>query len=149
MSIQVLLMTDVADLGSEGDVVSVTEGYARNYLIPRKLAAPVTEATRRRLTKIRAERETAGKAALEAAREKAAALSKVSVTITAKISGEGKLYGSVAAAEILSSLAQQGVELPKDSLDLEKPIKELGVFDVKVRLHPEVEASVKVWVVEE
>ncbi|MDI6774242.1 MAG: 50S ribosomal protein L9 [Verrucomicrobiota bacterium] len=149
MSIQVLLMANVNDLGSEGDVASVSDGYARNYLFPRKLAAPVTDATRRQLAKIQARRETDHQAALDAAWQKAAELSKLSCTIPVKTSEGDNLYGSVAVTDIANALAQQGVTLDKEALILEKPIKELGVFDVKVKLHPEVEASIKVWVVEE
>jgi large subunit ribosomal protein L9 len=149
MAVQVLLIANVTDLGAEGDVVNVSEGYARNYLIPQKLAAPVTDATRRRLAKTQVQREATRQATLEAARQRAAELSKVSITIPVKTSGEEKLYGSVSVADVASALARQGVEFDKQSLILDKPIKELGVFDVKIRLHPEVEATIKVWVVEE
>ncbi len=149
MTMEVLLMTDVPDLGAEGDVVAVANGYARNYLLPRKKAAPVTEATRRRLEKIRAQREQERKATLQEARRRADALKDVSCTIPVKTSDGEKLFGSVSASDIVSALAQQGVQVEKDALVLEQPIKELGVFDVKVALHPEVESSVKVWIVEE
>ena len=149
MATEVFLMMDVANLGKEGDVVKVSDGYARNYLLPRKVAAPVTEATRRRLAKLRVERDAKAKVTLEAARQKAAVLKKASCTITVK-TGEGeKMYGSVTPAAIVAVLKEQGIELDKDALKMEGPIKELGVFEVPVKLHPDVEASVKVWVVEE
>jgi large subunit ribosomal protein L9 len=149
MVMEVCLMADVADLGAEGDVVKVADGYARNCLIPRKLAAPVTEATRRKLAKIRKEREISSKAALEAAQKMSARLEGVSCTIAVKTGQDGKLYGSVSASDIVEALEKQGVNLDKNTLQVEQPIKELGVFDVKVKLHADVEASVKVWVVEE
>ena len=149
MSIQVLLMTDVKDLGAEGDVATVSEGYARNYLYPRKLAAPVTDAMRRRLAKQQRDREAASQAAAETARAMAARLQNVSVTIPAKTEEGGKLYGSVGASEIVDAIKAQGIELDRHTLELEHPIKELGVFDVKVRLHPDVAVNVRVWVVEE
>ena len=149
MTLEVLLMAEVADLGSEGDVVTVADGYARNYLLPKKLAAPVTEATRRRLVKIQADRDADLKAQLESARTRAAQLEKASCTITVKTGEDDKMYGSVGVSDIVSAFQEQGVELDKNALVLEKPIKELGVFDVRVQLHPDVDASVKVWVVEE
>lgn len=149
MSMEVLLMTDVPDLGSEGDVVTVADGYARNYLLPREKAAPVTEATRRRLEKIRALRDKEHKTALQAARQRADKLKNVSCTIPVKVAEGEKLYGSVTVADIADALAKQNVDIDKDSLVLDQPIKELGVFDIKVALLPEVEATIKVWVVEE
>jgi large subunit ribosomal protein L9 len=149
MSKEVLLMTNVAELGGEGDVVTVSEGYARNYLFPRKLAAPVSGATKRRLAKLREQREAKHQEELAAARDKAAKLEKVSCTITVKTGADGKMFGSVTAAHIADVLKSQGTEIDKHSLLLETPIKELGVYDVKVKLHSEVQGTIKVWVVEE
>ena len=150
MATEVFLMTDVPDLGAEGEVVTVADGYARNYLVPKKLAAAVTEATRRRLGKIREERKTAHEAELAAAQELAKKLATVSCTILAKTSKEEKLYGSVLPADIVEALKSHGIEnVEKQHLVLDEPIRELGVFDVPVKLHPEVETTVKVWVVEE
>ena len=149
MATEVLLMTDVAELGSEGEVVTVSDGYARNFLFPGKLGAPVTEATRRRLACMQRERGEARQAELEKARQLAEKLAGTQCTIAVK-TGEGeKLYGSVTSAEIAAALEAQDVAIDRHSLQLEAPIKELGVFNVKVRLHTEVEAAVKVWVVEE
>jgi large subunit ribosomal protein L9 len=148
MDREVFLMANVADLGSEGDVVKVSEGYARNYLLPKKLAAPVTSATKKRLEKIQKEREATRKAELEAAREMAAKLEKISCTIPVKSKDE-KLYGSVTVNDVVDALKTNGVQIDKQKILLDEPIKELGVFDVKVKLHAEVEATIKVWVVEE
>lgn len=149
MATEVLLMANVADLGAEGDIVTVADGYARNYLIPKQLAAPVTEATRRRLAKIREHREVERKAKLADAKATAAQFTGASVTIAVKTGEEGKMYGSVTTSDIVDALKQQGMEIDRHSLDLEHGIKELGVFDVPVKLHSDVEATVKVWVVEE
>jgi len=149
MATEVLLMADVEDLGAEGEIVTVADGYARNYLFPKKLGAPVTEATRRRLEKIRRDREEAREAALAAARERAEALSGKSCTIAVKVSPEEHLYGSVSAADIAESLAAQGTDIDRHEILLEEPIRELGVFDIEIRLHPEVQTDIKVWVVEE
>ena len=149
MAREVLLMTDVPGLGSEGDVVSVNNGYARNYLFPRNLAAPVTAATRRRLEKIRRDREIKRQAELDEARKRAADLENISCTIAVKTSDGEALYGSVTAVDVAESLKTMGIEIDRHCIVLEKPIKELGVFDVAVRLHADVGTSVKVWVVEE
>jgi len=149
MAIEVLLMAEVKDVGTEGDVVRVAEGFARNYLFPRKLAAPVTAATRRRLAKIQKEREVARKNELEQARAKAAEIEKNSYTVSAKAGSEEKLFGSVTTADLVESLKQHGVEVDKSQILLDKPLKELGVYDVKVKVHPEVEATMKVWIVED
>lgn len=149
MPAEVLLMTDVEDVGSEGDIVTVAEGFARNYLLPRKLAAPVTEATRRRLEKIRRDREDARMAELEEGNALAARLQGASLTIPVKVSEADKMFGSVTAADLASLLAEQGFSIDKNNVLLDAPIKDLGVYTVKIKVHPEVESSVKVWVVEE
>ena len=149
MATEVLLMTDVDGLGSEGDVVHVADGYARNYLFPKKIGAPVTDATRRRLARIRREREAAREAKSDAARETAAKLAGASCTIAVKTGEDEKMFGSVTAADIVGALQGQGVEIDRRCLLLEQPIRELGLFEIRVKLDSEVEATVKVWVVEE
>jgi large subunit ribosomal protein L9 len=149
MAIEVLLMNDVKDLGQEGEVVRVAEGFARNYLFPKKLAAPVTEATRRKLAKLRLDREATRKLALDAARDMAKRLEGVSVTIPVKTTGGEKLYGAVHAADILEALKGQGIAVDRDCVQLPEPIKALGVYDLKLKLHAEVESPLKVWIVEE
>jgi large subunit ribosomal protein L9 len=142
-------MQDVKDLGSEGQVVRVTEGFARNFLIPKKLGAPVTDATRRRLAKLQTARQAEKKAVTEAARAQAAIIEKGSYTIAMKV-GEGeKLFGAVTPADIAKVVSAQGIEIDKHAVLIEAPIKELGVYEVKVKVHPEVEALIKVWVVQE
>jgi large subunit ribosomal protein L9 len=149
MATEVFLMAAVPDLGAEGDVVIVADGYARNYLLPRKLAAPVTEATRRQFAKVKQERAAARAAALDDAQKRAARLEGVSCTIAVKTMEDGKLYGSVGLSDIAAALKEQGVELDRHELVLDAPFKERGVFDVPVRLHPDVQTSIKVWIVEE
>lgn len=149
MATELFLMADVVDLGSEGDVVTVADGYARNYLIPKQLGAPVTDATRRRLAKIQREREIARAESVAEARELANKLNGVSVTIPMKtIEGE-KLYGSVTEGEIADALKQQGFDIERSAVELEEHIKELGVFEIVIKLQPEVTATIKVWIVEE
>lgn len=149
MATEVLLMADVPDLGSEGTVVDVADGYARNYLLPKKLAAPVTKAAHARLAIIREKREKDRVDELAAARELAAKLAECSCTIPVKTGEDDKLYGSVSTSDIADALAKHGFEIDRHKIVLDAPLKELGVFDVKVRPHPEVDTTVKVWIVEE
>jgi large subunit ribosomal protein L9 len=149
MATEVLLMANVKDLGSEGDVVSVADGYARNYLLPQNLAAPVSEATRRRLVRLQEQREESQREVKAAAQALADKLATVSCTIAVKTAEEEHLYGSVTTADISASLAEQGIEIDRNVIVLEHPIKELGCYNVPVTLNANVEGSVKVWVVEE
>lgn len=150
MSTELLLLDDVDNLGKAGDVVRVAPGYARNFLVPKGIAEPVTEAAKRRLAKLQAEREAARKAELEAAQKLAAGLKDAKVTIRAKV-GEDKesLYGSVDAAQIAEALKLLGFpEVEPSMVALEENIKTVGTFDVEIKVHPDVAQVVKVWVVE-
>lgn len=149
MTVEVLLMKAVKDLGVEGDVVKVADGYARNYLLPNKLGAPVTAATQRRLAKIQRDRSESEKAQIEAARTMAGEMAKGSYTIPVKVGTENKLYGSVTNGDIAAALKTHGFEIEKNKIILDDPIRELGVYDIKVRIHPQVEAQIKVWIVED
>ena len=149
MATEILLMSDVKDLGVAGDVVKVADGYARNYLLPKGLAAPVTQASLKRLEKLRKEREELARIQLAEARAKADQVKKASVTIRAKSSDGTNLYGSVGVADIVDALASQGIAIDRTQVVLEEPFKTLGTFDVEIKLHAEVSATVKVWVVEE
>ncbi len=149
MTTEVLLLQDVENLGAEGELVTVSDGYARNFLVPREIAAPATAATRRRLAKLQEQREEERRVALDAARGRAKSLDNLSITIKAKTSGEEKLYGSVGETEIAEALTQQGHAVTRQDIELDSAIKELGVYDAVVRLHPEVGVGIKVWVVED
>jgi len=149
MTKELILMADVEGLGLEGETVKVSEGYARNHLIPRKLAVPITSAALKRLEKNKLEREARHLKELESARSLALAIEKISCTITAKVGENDKLFGSVTTSDIIASLKQQGIELDKRKIQMAEPIRELGVFTVKIKLHPQVEAALKVWVVGE
>ena len=146
---EVLLMADVDKLGKAGDVVKVAPGYARNYLLPKDLAAPVSKNALRRLEKLRKEREEAAKLALAEARDLAEKIGKVSVTLREKSTDGTHLYGSVGIPEILKALETDSkLTLDKSQLTLAEPFKEIGNFEVPVKLHPEVSATLKVWIVE-
>lgn len=149
MATRLILMDDVPGLGSQGAEVTVADGYARNYLLPRGLAAPVTRAALKSLETLRKTREKENRAQFDEARALAERLEVTSCTIAMK-AGEGdRLYGSVTAQEVAAALASEGIEIDRYKIHLPEPIKELGVFKVEVRLHSEAVASVKVWVVKE
>ena len=149
MTQELILMADVEGLGLEGQTVKVTEGYARNYLLPRKLAASVSQAALKRLEKNRLERESRQQKDRAAAQALAQSLEQVSCTIQVKVGENDKLFGSVNANDIADTLKAQKIELDRRKIHLAEPIRELGVYTVKVKLHPEVEASLKIWVVGE
>ncbi|WP_233231594.1 50S ribosomal protein L9 [Tichowtungia aerotolerans] len=149
MAVEVLLMDAVPGLGIEGDVVSVADGYARNFLFPRGIASLVTEGKKRQIEKKRLERLELMKKEKSAAEELAKKFENVSCTIAVKTTENGKLFGSVTAAQIAEKLAEQDIQLESTQLKLAAPLHELGVFDVEISLHPEVQAALKVWIVEE
>jgi large subunit ribosomal protein L9 len=149
MAVEVLLMDAVPGLGIEGDVVSVAEGYARNCLFPRGIASVVTEGKKRQIEKKRLERLELMKKEKSAAEKLAKTFENVSCTIAVKTTENGKLFGSVTAAQIAGKLAEQDVRLESSQINLPSPRHELGVFDVEISLHPDVQAALKVWIVEE
>jgi len=149
MATEVLLMDQVEGLGIEGDVVKVADGYARNFLFPRGIASEVTEGKKRQIEKKRAERLVQLKKEKSAAEEILKKIEGLECTISAKVGETGKMFGSVGVSQILEKLAEQGLEIEKSKVVLAAPLHELGVFDVSIKLHPEVAATLKVWIVEE
>lgn len=145
----VILRQDVESLGKAGEVVSVKDGYARNYLLPRGMAYQATDGNRRRLDAERSGKAKRHAGEVDAAKAVAAKLEPVSLTFTMK-AGEGdKLFGSVTAGDIAEQLHAQGFAVDKKAVELDEPLKALGVYKVPVRLHAEVKPEVRVWVVRE
>ena len=142
----IILMENVEKLGQVGDVVKVKNGYARNYLLPRQLGMPATTGNIKRIEKEKAKRLTIFEADKKAAQQKAEILSKVSLTITVEVNDQEKLYGAVSENEILEALEAEGQKIDKKSLVLEKPIDDLGIFEIGVKLHPQVVARIRLWV---
>jgi large subunit ribosomal protein L9 len=146
---EVILRSDIERLGKIGDVVKVSPGYARNYLIPQKLAYAATKGNLKRIEyEIRRAAQMADHE-LEQARKYAGKLSELSLTFQVKVGEEDKLYGSVTTGDIADEASRQGFDLDRRKILLDEPIKKLGVYTVSVRLYPEVEAEIKVWVVKE
>ena len=145
--IELLLVHNVEHLGKQGDVVEVKRGYAYNYLLPQGLATVATEHHKRMVEKHRAKLEEIAKERLAGLRSLLAELVRTSVTIEANANDEGHLYGSVGGPEIARSLKQQDLMISPEQIILQGPLKEVGLYTVRVRLANEVEGDLKVWVV--
>ena len=146
-SIDVLLTEDVTSLGNQGDIVRVKPGYARNYLLPQGLAAVATEHNKRMVDRHKIRVAELQVQRLKEPRGQADAVSKYSVTLEANANKEGHLYGSIVATDISKALKSAGYAVEADHIKLDGPLKELGMYTVRVELHAEVKTEVKVWVV--
>jgi len=146
---EVILKQAIENLGNPGDVVTVKPGYARNFLLPRGLAYEATPGNLKRIAAERQRLEAAESNRRETARELAKRIEEVSLTFSARVGEEGKLFGSITAADIAHQLEAQGVQVEKRQIDLHDPIKTLGVFRVPIRLHADVRPEVKVWVIKQ
>lgn len=142
----IILMENVEKLGQVGDVVKVKDGYARNYLFPRRLAMEACEGNVKRVEREKARRLAAFEEDKKLAQQKAEQLSKVSLTIAVEVNDQEKLYGAVSETEILQALEAEGQKIDKKSLILEKPIDDLGIFEIGVKFHPQAIAKVRLWV---
>jgi len=146
---EVILREHVDNLGQRGELVKVADGYARNYLLPRKLALLATDGNRKQIEREREKfeaKESQEKSVAEAVSSRVAGLE---VVIARKVGENDVLFGSVTTADIAAGLAAKGVEIDRRKLQLAEPIKKLGDFDIALKLHREVVASVKVKVVAE
>ncbi|MBC8261002.1 MAG: 50S ribosomal protein L9 [Planctomycetia bacterium] len=144
---KLFLTKDVANLGSLGEVVSVKSGYARNFLIPRGLGVELGRANLQWIEAQKKRVETQEVERLAGLQSQAEAINGASCTLIARATEEGHLFGSVTAANICEQMTADGIEIDPDTIVLEKPIKELGIYNLAVNIHPEVETGIKVWVV--
>ncbi|MDE2721445.1 50S ribosomal protein L9 [Candidatus Palauibacter polyketidifaciens] len=147
--VEVILRKDVADLGLAGEMVNVRPGYARNYLIPQGIALAATEGNRRRFEEERRQIEQSAEREREAAQELAGELEGRAVSFVRRASEGGRLFGSVTAADIADELEKEGVAVDRRAIRLEDPIKDLGEHEVPVRVHMDIEPTLKVSVVAE
>ncbi len=147
MAVELILLEDVKGLGTMGEQVKVKDGYARNFLVPREKAMRATPDAIHRLEarreKIRAEEE----ARKVSAEQMAETLGRMSVTLTVEAGDDDKLYGSVGPQQVAEALQENGAEVDRKQIQMDEPIRQLGVYNVDVSLHPEVQTTVKVWVV--
>lgn len=144
---QVILKKDVEKLGIAGNIIEVSNGYGRNFLLPNGLAV---EASRKNLKTLEHEKrliDDRKKRELKDAEALTKRISEISVTIPMQTGEEDKLFGSVTSMDISEALSKEGIQIDKRDILLEEPIKRLGIYPVNVKIHPDVTAEVKVWVV--
>ena len=144
---KVILLETIDRLGKTGEVLEVKEGYARNYLLPKNKAKPATPGNMKLLDALKAKEAVEAKKKLEDMQALAGKIASLSLTITAEAGEEDKLFGSVSSEMISEALAVEGIKIDKKDIVLDEQIKKLGVYQAAVKLHPEVKASLKVWVV--
>jgi large subunit ribosomal protein L9 len=147
MAVELILLEKVENLGEIGDTVRVAEGYARNYLLPRELAAKLTPQALKKLEIRKQQLEQEYQENLGAARSLAERLGSESVTIPVEANEQDKLYGSITAQQIVDALAEKDITIDRDDVVIAEPIRELGVYTVDLNLMPEVKAQLKVWIV--
>jgi len=146
---KLVLRQDVDKLGKRGEVIKVADGYGRNFLLPKQLALEATPGNLKRVELEHRGVEVKRVRERQEAEELARRLAAVSCTVARKVGENDALYGSVTNADIAAFLEKEGFGLDKRKIVLEEPLKALGIYTVPVRLHPEVTAEIKVWVVKE
>ena len=146
---KIILMDDVPALGRRGEVRDVSDGYARNYLLPHKLALHATSANLKNLEQIKVRQDAAAAKLTAQARAQARAIEALHFTQARQASDEGRLFGSIGKADLAAFLSQQGVEVERRRITLDEPIKTIGDFSVPVRLHGDVTARLRVSVTRE
>jgi large subunit ribosomal protein L9 len=147
MAVELILMENVDNLGTIGDLVKVTDGYARNYLIPRKLAAKASPGAMRQLEAKKKQLQVEYEGQIATAKELAEQITKASVTLPVQAADDEKLFGSITSKQIGDALAEMNIHVDRRKIALAEPIRQLGVYSVELHLHPEVTATLKVWIV--
>lgn len=146
---KVILRQNYESLGEVGDVIEVKNGFAQNFLIPRKIAYAALKGNIRALEEEKKAISKKTEKELSAAETLAAELEKVSVTIPVQVGEEDRIFGSVTSQMIADALKEKGHEIDKRKIDISEPIKSLGIYEINVKLHSNVNAKIKVWVVRE
>lgn len=144
---EVILIKDMDKLGKIGKVVKVKDGFARNFLIPNKLAIPATKANLGKLEQEKKEKLLHSEKIKKECEEIKQKLEGLSLTLPVLVQEEEKFYGSIGANEIAHALKEEGFDIDKNFIALDEPIKSLGIYEVPIKLHPEVLAKVKIWIV--
>lgn len=143
---EVILSQDVPMLGKVGDVVKVKDGFARNLLLPKKLAYLATPVNLKRIEKVRQKKLAQYEEEKQKAESLAEKLNKVSCTVNVEVNDLDKLYGSISEADIAKALETEGFDIDKRSIILDKTVDQLGIFEVCIKLHSEVTAKIRLWV---
>lgn len=146
---EIILRKNVEKLGKSGEVLVVSDGYARNFLIPQGFAFKATSGNLKVVEREKEAYQRRKKSEKTSARQLAEKLSNVSCTVSVRVGEDGKMFGSVTSADIAGALEFEGIKIDKKAIELASPIKEIGVFEVSVKLHSEVSVDVKVWIVKE
>ena len=146
---QVILLEDIPSLGKVGDKVKVSDGYGRNYLIPQKKAILATEKSLKAIEHQKRQVQQQLDKAKKDAEKEAQQIGQLSCTFAKPVGESGKLFGSVTSMEIEDFLKENGIEVDRKKILLEEPIKSVGMYNVPIKLNPEVTAHLKVWVVQE
>lgn len=146
---KVILKENVENLGEKGDCVDVSRGYGRNYLIPKKLAIPATSKNISMIEREKGLADLREKKKIRKAKELARKLKKIEPTIVKPVGEKKKLFGTVTTADIAQALQKEGLDIDKKKIIIDEPINTLGIYNILVKLHSEVEANFKIWVVEQ
>ena len=144
---EVILLQDHASLGKCGDIVRAKDGYARNFLIPQKLAVPVTDGARKTIEAAKQKEIKKRRNEKKAYEETAAKIKGLSITLPVESGVEDTLFGSVTSEMISNALRQEKITVDKRAIVIEEQIKKLGIYNIDIKLHPEVKTKLKVWVV--
>lgn len=146
MALEVILTSNVKNLGAEGDQIKVTDGYARNFLLPQNLAILADASAKKRIEGLRLKKAERERAELAVAQEIVKKLEKVTLTLQAPVGEQKKLFGSVTAQDIAKSLVEKGFEVDRRQIEIESPIRKAGQYEVVVKLHTDISARVKIKV---
>jgi len=147
MNEKLILLEDITGLGKAGDTISVSAGHARNYLLPKKLALKASKGAIRQFEALKEKIEEKRLVKIAKFKALAAKIAELEINITMNVGEDDKLYGSVTSHTIAEAIKKLGVDVDHNKLLLENPIKELGTFDIDIKLHPEVVAKARIWVV--
>jgi len=144
---KIILKEDLEDLGKCGEVIQVKDGYARNYLFPKNLAIPATKGNLRSINEVTRQKKIRDDKKIKGDEKLKADLEKISITAEVRVGEEDRVFGSVTSQDIAGLLKEKGFEVDKRKIELDEPIKALGVYTIPVKIHGELVANLKLWVV--
>ncbi len=144
---RIILLRDYENLGEAGEQVEVKDGFGRNYLIPKGIALKASKQNMKKFEEIAKQKKNKLARALKSSQELAEKLKTLSLTVPVKVGEDDKIFGSVTSQMIADQLQEKGYEIDKRQVQLEEPIKALGIYDIPIRLHSEITTSVKLWVI--
>lgn len=143
---EIILLQDIKSLGKTGEIADVKDGYARNFLLPKKMACVVTPANLKRIKSQKDKKQAQYENEKHEAELLAEKLSSISCTVNVEVNDLDKLYGAVNDSDVSKALEDEGFTIDKKNIVIEKPIEELGIFEVGIKIHPEVTTKIRLWV---